>query len=82
MPLFVSGDTRGAHKVIFGKDISWDLIGQLRLRELIATGSRSSWAGASYTYVRPPKFLEAYDLQSPRDFPDMEQLQDAGPDAV
>jgi len=70
--------TRGGLKDIFGKDISRDLIGRLRLRELITTGPRSPRAGAPYTYVTTPQFLVAFDLQSLRDLPDMEQLQDAG----
>jgi chromosome segregation and condensation protein ScpB len=48
------------------------------MRELITTGPRSPRAGAPYTYVTTPKFLVAFDLQSLRDLPDMEQLQDAG----
>jgi segregation and condensation protein B len=70
--------SRDGLKDIFGKDISRDLIGRLRMRELITTGPRSPRAGAPYTYVTTPKFLVAFDLQSLRDLPDMEQLQDAG----
>jgi len=70
--------TRDGLKDIFGKDISRDLIGRLRLRDLISTGPRSPRAGAPYTYVTTPQFLVAFDLQSLRDLPDMEQLQDSG----
>ncbi len=70
--------TRDGLKDIFGKDISRDLIGRLRMRELITTGPRSPRAGAPYTYVTTPKFLVAFDLQSLRDLPDREALQDAG----
>lgn len=70
--------TRDGLKDIFGKDISRDLIGRLRMRDLIATGPRSPRPGAPYTYVTTPQFLVAFDLQSLRDLPDMEQLQDAG----
>jgi len=70
--------TRDGLKDIFGKDISRDLIGRLRMQELIATGPRSPRAGAPYTYVTTPQFLVAFDLQSLRDLPDMEQLQDDG----
>ncbi len=70
--------TREGLKGIFGKDISRDLIGRLRMRDLIATGPRSPRAGAPYTYVTTPQFLVAFDLQSLRDLLDMEQLQDAG----
>ena len=41
--------TREGLKGIFGKDISRDLIGRLRMRDLIATGPRSPRAGAPYT---------------------------------
>lgn len=64
--------TRDGLKDIFGKDISRDLIGRLRMRDLITTGPRSPRAGAPYTYVTTPKFLVAFDLQSLRDLPDME----------
>jgi len=70
--------TRDGLRDIFGKDISRDLIGRLRARELIAIGPRSPRRGAPYTYVTTEQFLVAFDLQSLRDLPDMEQLQDAG----
>jgi segregation and condensation protein B len=70
--------TRSGLKDIFGKDISRDLIGRLRLRDLITTGPRSPTPGAPYTYVTTPTFLVAFDLQDLRDLPDQEQLQDAG----
>ena len=66
--------TRDGLKDIFGKDISRDLIGRLRTRDLISTGPRSPRAGAPYTYVTTPKFLVAFDLQSLRDLPDMETV--------
>lgn len=70
--------TRDGLKDIFGKDISRDLIGRLRMRDLITTGPRSPRAGAPYTYVTTPKFLLVFGMESLRDLPDMEQLQDAG----
>ena len=70
--------TRDGLKGIFGKDISRDLIGRLRMRELITTGPRSPRAGAPFSYVTTAKFLLAFDLQSLRDLPDMEHQQDAG----
>ena len=63
---------------IFGKEVSRDLLARLRMRDLIATGPRSPRAGAPYTYVTTPQFLVAFDLQSLRDLPDREQLEDAG----
>ncbi len=70
--------TRDGLKDIFGKDISRDLIGRLRAQELIATGPRSPRAGAPYTYVTTQKFLVVFGMQSLRDLPDREGLQDAG----
>ncbi len=70
--------TRDGLKDIFGKDINRDLIGRLRAQELITTGPRSPRAGAPYTYVTTQKFLVVFDLQSLRDLPDREGLQDAG----
>ena len=70
--------SRAELKDVFGKDINRDLIGRLYAKELIATGPRSPKRGAPYTYVTTQGFLLAFDLQSLRDLPDMEQLQDAG----
>jgi len=63
---------------VFGKDINRDLIGRLYAKELIATGPRSPKRGAPYTYVTTQAFLVAFDLQSLRDLPDMEMLEEAG----
>ncbi len=70
--------TRDGLKDIFGKDISRDLIGRLHARELISTGPRSPRRGAPYTFVTTEQFLVTFDLESPRDLPDQEQLADAG----
>ena len=70
--------TRDGLKDIFGKEISRDLIGRLHTQDLIATGPRSPQRGAPYTFVTTEKFLVAFDLQSLRDLPDREQLDDAG----
>lgn len=70
--------TRAGLKDIFGKEISRDLIGRLHARELIATGPRSPRPGAPYTFVTTEQFLVAFDLESLRDLPDREQLDDAG----
>lgn len=70
--------TRDGLKYIFGKEISRDLIGRLHARGLIATGPRSPRRGAPYTVVTTEQFLVAFDLQSLRDLPDREQLEDAG----
>jgi len=70
--------TRDGLKDIFGKGISRDLIGRLHARNLIATGPRSPRRGAPYTFVTTEKFLVTFDLESLRDLPDREQLEDAG----
>jgi len=70
--------SRAQLKKVFGKDINRDLIGRLYAKDLIATGPRSPKRGAPYTYVTTQGFLLAFDLQSLRDLPDMEMLQDAG----
>jgi len=70
--------SRAQLKEVFGKDINRDLIGRLYAKDLIATGPRSPKRGAPYTYVTTQGFLLAFDLQSLRDLPDMEMLQDAG----
>ena len=70
--------TRDGLRDIFGKDISRDLIGRLHVRGLIGTGPRSPQRGAPYTFVTTEQFLVAFDLESLRDLPDREQLDDAG----
>ncbi|MFB1024952.1 MAG: SMC-Scp complex subunit ScpB [Octadecabacter sp.] len=70
--------TRDGLKDIFGKEISRDLIGRLHALKLIATGPRSPRRGAPYTFVTTQQFLVAFDLESLRDLPDREQLDDAG----
>ena len=70
--------TRDGLRDIFGKDISRDLIGRLHVRALIATGPRSPQRGAPYTFVTTEQFLGAFGLESLRDLPDREQLEDAG----
>jgi segregation and condensation protein B len=70
--------TRDGLKDIFGKEISRDLIGRLHARGLIGTGPRSPRRGAPYTFVTTDAFLAAFGLESLRDLPDPEQLNDAG----
>ena len=70
--------TRDGLKDIFGREISRDLIGRLHARDLIGTGPRSPRRGAPYTFVTTEQFLVAFGLESLRDLPDREQLEDAG----
>jgi segregation and condensation protein B len=70
--------TRDGLKDIFGKEISRDLIGRLHARGLISTGPRAPRRGAPYTFVTTEQFLVAFGLESLRDLPDREQMEDAG----
>lgn len=70
--------SRDRLKDIFGREISRDLIGRLADRDLIATGPREPRRGAPYTFVTTDAFLAAFGMESLRDLPDTEQLEDAG----
>jgi segregation and condensation protein B len=70
--------SRDGLKDIFGKEISRDLIGRLAERALIGTGPREPRRGAPYTFVTTETFLAAFGMESLRDLPDPEQLDDAG----
>jgi segregation and condensation protein B len=70
--------TRGELSSFFGKEISRDLIGHLRGAKLIASGPRSPTPGAPYTYVTTKEFMLEFGLDTLRDLPDFEALEDAG----
>ncbi|WP_352976151.1 SMC-Scp complex subunit ScpB [Mesorhizobium sp. M1428] len=70
--------TRGELSSFCGKEISRDLIGHLRGAGLIASGPRSPTAGVPYTYVTTKEFLLEFGLDTLRDLPDIEALEDAG----
>jgi segregation and condensation protein B len=70
--------TRAELSSFFGKEISRDLIGHLRGAGLIASGPRSPTPGAPYTYVTTREFLLEFGLDTLRDLPDFEALEDAG----
>ena len=70
--------TRAALGDCFGKAVSRDTIARLRARGFVAAGPRSPQPGAPYTYVTTKHFLLAFDLQTLRDLPDIEALEDAG----
>lgn len=70
--------SRDGLKDIFGKEISRDLIGRLAERDLIGTGPREPRRGAPYTFVTTETFLAAFGMETLRDLPDPEQLDDAG----
>ena len=70
--------TRAELSKIFGKEVSRDTIGALRNAALIASGPRSPTPGAPYTYVTTKHFLSAFGMETLRDLPDIEALEDAG----
>lgn len=70
--------TRGELSKIFGKEVSRDTIGNLRGAGFIGSGPRSPTPGAPYTYVTTAHFLSAFDMETLRDLPNIEALEDAG----
>ncbi|PWJ88217.1 chromosome segregation and condensation protein ScpB [Mesorhizobium loti] len=70
--------TRAELSSFFGREISRDLIGNLRAAGLIASGPRSPTLGAPYTYVTTKAFLLHFGFDTLRDLPDTEALEDAG----
>lgn len=70
--------TRAELSSFFGKEISRDLIGNLRSFGFIASGPRAPQPGAPYTYVTTQAFLLEFGLSTLRDLPDFEALEDAG----
>lgn len=70
--------TRGELSKIFGKEVSRDVIGNLRIAGFIGSGPRSPTPGAPYTYVTTPYFLSAFGMETLRDLPNIEALEDAG----
>jgi len=70
--------TRAELSSFFAKEISRDLIAVLRGQDFIASGPRSPTPGAPYTYVTTKTFLSHFGLDTLRDLPDFEALEDAG----
>lgn len=70
--------TRAGVSEILGREVSRDVIGALRGKNMITAGPRSPTAGAPLTYVTTRGFLEHFGLDTLRDLPDLEALQDAG----
>lgn len=70
--------TRGEISKFIGKEVSRDTIAHLRSQELVASGPRSPQPGAPYTLITTKTFLSQFGLDSLRDLPDMEALEDAG----
>ena len=70
--------TRGELSQLFGKEVSRDVIGQLRALHFIAADPRSPQPGAPYTYVATKQFLSHFGFDTLRDLPDIEQLEETG----
>ncbi|MBY2935677.1 SMC-Scp complex subunit ScpB [Rhizobium leguminosarum] len=70
--------TRGELSKTFGREVSRDTVGALRGAGFVASGPRSPTPGAPYTYVTTKHFLSSFGLQTLRDLPDTEALEDAG----
>jgi len=70
--------TRGDLSKIFGREVSRDTIASLRGANFLASGPRSPTPGAPYTYVTTKQFLAAFGMETLRDLPDIEALEDAG----
>lgn len=70
--------TRAGVSEILGREVSRDVIGALRDKNMITAGPRSPTAGAPFTYVTTRGFLEHFGLNTLRDLPGLDALQDAG----
>jgi segregation and condensation protein B len=70
--------TRGELSEFTGREVSRDVIGQLRSRGFIGAGPRSPQPGAPYTFVTTSAFLSHFGLDTLRDLPDIDQLEEAG----
>ncbi|WP_457578132.1 SMC-Scp complex subunit ScpB [Ensifer adhaerens] len=70
--------TRGALSNMFGKEVSRDTIASLRDAGFLGSGPRSPTPGAPYTYVTTRHFLSAFGLETLRDLPDLERMEDDG----
>ena len=70
--------TRGELSRTFGREVSRDTIAALRGAGFIASGPRSPTPGAPYTYVTTKQFLSAFGMETLRDLPNIEALEDAG----
>ena len=70
--------TRAGVADILGREVSRDVIGALRHKDMITAGPRSPTPGAPFTYVTTKGFLKHFGLNTLRDLPDIEALEDAG----
>ncbi|KFC70220.1 segregation and condensation protein B [Devosia sp. LC5] len=61
-----------------GREVSRDVIGALRDKNMITAGPRSPTPGAPFTYVTTKGFLGYFGLDTLRDLPDLEAFEGAG----
>ena len=70
--------TRAGVSDIIGHEASRDIIAALRDKNMITAGPRSPTPGAPFTYVTTRGFLDHFGLETLRDLPELEALEDAG----
>lgn len=70
--------TRGGVAQILGREVSRDIIAALREKAMITAGPRSPTPGAPFTYVTTKAFLQHFQLETLRELPNLEALEDAG----
>jgi len=70
--------TRTQISDVLGKTVSRDVIAFLRSVKLVAAGPRSPQPGAPLTYVTTGEFLAHAGLDSLRNLPDLDRLEEAG----
>jgi segregation and condensation protein B len=70
--------TRGELSKMFGREVSRDTIASLRDAGFLGSGPRSPTPGAPYTYVTTKHFLSAFGLETLRDLPNLERMEDDG----
>ena len=63
---------------LLGRDVSRDILADLRSFGLIANGPKSPRAGAPNTYVTTVEFLSLFGLNSLQDLPERETIENAG----
>jgi segregation and condensation protein B len=70
--------TRADVSRLAGKEISRDVIGALKRHGLIDGALRAPQPGAPFAYVTTKRFLEVFGLDSLRELPDFERLEEEG----
>jgi segregation and condensation protein B len=70
--------TRRELGVLLGREVSRDMLADLRSFGLIANGPKSPRAGAPNTYVTTVEFLSRFGLNSLQDLPERETMENAG----